>query len=79
MIQVLTEAVVLACFGGLVGIALGITAARLVAHFARWPILLPPQAIGIAFGFSALVGVFFGFWPARKASRLDPIEALRYE
>ncbi|RPJ45780.1 MAG: FtsX-like permease family protein [Candidatus Latescibacterota bacterium] len=79
MIQFLSEAVVLASFGGLLGIAIGLAAARLVAHFARWPIELPPQAILLAFGFSALVGIFFGFWPARKASRLDPIEALRYE
>jgi putative ABC transport system permease protein len=79
MTQFLAEAVVLASLGGLVGIALGVGSARVVAHFAHWPIEIAPQAVVLAFGFSALVGVFFGFWPARKAAGLDPIEALRYE
>jgi putative ABC transport system permease protein len=79
MTQFLAEAVVLASLGGLVGIALGVGSARVVAHFAHWPIEIAPQAVVLAFGFSALVGVFFGFWPARKAASLDPIEALRYE
>jgi putative ABC transport system permease protein len=77
--QFLSEAIVLACLGGVLGILLGIGAARLVARFARWPIAISPEAIGIAFLFAAAIGVFFGYWPARKASRLDPIEALRYE
>ncbi len=79
LIQFLAEAVVLAAFGGLAGIGLGFGAAKLVSHFAHWPILVPPDAVLLAFLFAAAVGVFFGFWPARKASRLDPIEALRYE
>ena len=79
LMQFLSEAVVLACFGGILGIALGFTVARLVGHFAHWPILISPAAILLAFFFAAAIGVFFGFWPARKASRLDPIEALRYE
>ncbi|MDM7916443.1 MAG: ABC transporter permease, partial [Candidatus Eisenbacteria bacterium] len=79
LVQFLSESVVLACFGGLLGIAVGFTAARLVARFARWPILISPEAVALAFLFAAAIGVFFGFWPARKASRLDPIEALRYE
>ncbi len=79
LLQFLAESVVLACFGGLLGIGLGGLSAHLVRHFARWPILIPADAILVAFLFAAAVGVFFGFWPARKASRLDPIEALRYE
>ncbi len=77
--QFLVEAVVLAVFGGLVGIALGIGIQSLVAKYAHWPTSVPPTAVALAFLFSALVGVTFGFYPALKASRLDPIEALRYE
>jgi putative ABC transport system permease protein len=79
LMQFLSEAVVLASIGGLLGIAVGFTAARLVAKFARWPILISPESVALAFLFAAAIGVFFGYWPARKASRLDPIEALRYE
>jgi putative ABC transport system permease protein len=77
--QFLVEAVVLAITGGAVGIALGIGIQRTVARFAGWPVSVQPQAIWLAFLFSALVGITFGFYPALKASRLDPIEALRYE
>ena len=79
LVQFLSEAVVLASIGGLVGILLGLTAARLVGRFARWPILIQPESILLAFCFSAAIGIFFGYWPARKASMMDPIEALRYE
>ena len=79
LIQFLAESVVLASLGGLAGIGLGVVAAKLVARFAHWPVLVPPGAVVVAFLFAAAVGVFFGFWPARKASLLDPIEALRYE
>jgi putative ABC transport system permease protein len=77
--QFLIEALALSIAGGAIGIALGIGASRILAWKARWPILLSPAAVVLAFGFSAAIGVFFGFYPARKASRLDPIEALRYE
>jgi putative ABC transport system permease protein len=77
--QFLVEAVVLAITGGAAGIGLGLGIQRLVARVAGWPVALQPTAIGLAFAFSAVVGVTFGFYPALKASRLDPIEALRYE
>jgi putative ABC transport system permease protein len=77
--QFLIEALTLSIAGGASGIALGIGVSKFIAVKAGWPILLSPAAIILAFGFSAAIGVFFGFYPAQKASRLDPIEALRYE
>ncbi|HTO87701.1 MAG TPA: ABC transporter permease [Thermoanaerobaculia bacterium] len=77
--QFLIEALTLSVAGGAIGIALGMGASRLLAWKANWPILLSPAAVLLAFGFSAAIGVFFGFYPAQKAARLDPIEALRYE
>ena len=77
--QFLIEALVLSISGGLFGVGLGLAIQKAVAGFGGWPISLQPEAIAMAFVFSALVGVFFGFYPAQKASRLDPIEALRYE
>lgn len=77
--QFLVEAVVLSVSGGLLGIAIGVSASRLLASKMSWPTLTSGNSILIAFVFSAAVGVFFGFYPARKAARLDPIEALRYE
>jgi putative ABC transport system permease protein len=77
--QFLVEALTLAFFGGLIGVGTGVLAARqLAAHFG-WPTLLRPDIIAIAVAFSGLVGVVFGLYPAQKAARLDPIEALRYE
>jgi len=77
--QFLVESVVLAFAGGLIGAMLGIGASIAIARAADWPLLVEPSAVALACGFAAAVGVFFGFYPARKASRLDPIEALRYE
>ena len=79
LLQFLVEAVALAAVGGLLGIILGIGAAALIGSLAGWPILLAPDAIIGALLFAAAVGVFFGFYPARKAARLDPIVALRWE
>ena len=77
--QFLVEAVTLALIGGLLGIALGVAGSYAIAHLAEWRIELGTQAIVLAAGFAAAIGIFFGFYPARKASRLLPIEALRYE
>jgi putative ABC transport system permease protein len=77
--QFLVEAVTLSLAGGAIGIALGIGASVAISYFADWSTLISPGAILLAFLFSALVGVFFGYYPARKAAFMDPIEALRYE
>ena len=79
LLQFLVESITLSSLGGIVGIAVGITASKLLAIFAEWPVMVSPSAIVGAFLFSAAVGIFFGFYPARKAAALDPIEALRYE
>ena len=79
LLQFLIEAVALSSTGGLLGILTGIGGAKLITMIKQWPTLVSPQSIIIAFAFSAAVGVFFGFYPARKASQLDPIDALRYE
>jgi putative ABC transport system permease protein len=77
--QFMVEAVVLSVVGGLIGILIGSGVALLMPIVAGWPILLPWKAIALAFGVSAAIGMFFGIYPARKASQLDPIDALRYE
>jgi len=77
--QFLVEAVTLSLFGGLIGVGVGLTGAYGAAYVAEWRTLIQFDAILVAFGFAGTVGIFFGFYPARKASRLDPIEALRYE
>jgi putative ABC transport system permease protein len=79
LLQFLIEAVALSSTGGMLGIALGIAGARLLTLIKEWPTLISADSIIIAFAFSAAVGIFFGFYPARKASQLDPIDALRYE
>lgn len=79
LFQFLSEAIVLSVLGGLLGILLGLGGSKLISLIAGWQTLVSPVSVVIAFCFSAIVGVFFGFFPAFKASKLDPIEALRYE
>jgi len=79
LLQFLVEALTLCLLGGLCGILLGVLAAAVVARLNGWAVLVTPAAVAMAVGFSGAVGLFFGVWPARRAARLDPIEALRYE
>ena len=79
LMQFLVEAVVLSLFGGLLGIGMGFGLSAAAEKFLQWPTAIPPNAIAMAFGFAAGTGVFFGFYPAKKAAGLDPIEALRFE
>ena len=77
--QFLSEAVVLSSLGGIAGILLGVVASALITRFVHWSTFVSPLSVVVAAFFSAAVGIFFGYYPARKAARLDPIEALRYE
>ena len=77
--QFLVEAVMLSGIGGILGILLGAFFSHLLAHKAGWPVSISTEAVVYSFAFSAAVGIFFGYYPARKAARLNPIEALRYE
>ncbi|MBI4537253.1 MAG: ABC transporter permease [candidate division NC10 bacterium] len=77
--QFLIEAVTLAVVGGILGILLGVGGSKVIAMLANWSTLITPGSIALAFGSSAFIGIFFGYYPARKAAYLDPIEALRYE
>ncbi len=79
LFQFLIEAILISITGGLIGVALGITASKLVTTFLSWPTLVSQSSIILSFFVCAITGVFFGYYPAQKASRLDPIEALRYE
>ena len=79
MLQFLVEALALCLVGGLLGVLAGIGTAVALSRIMQWNTLISPAAVTIAFGFSALVGLFFGIWPARRAAGLDPIDALRYE
>jgi ABC-type antimicrobial peptide transport system permease subunit len=79
LMQFLIESVTLSLVGGLIGAGVGIGSAFLISTLAQWPTTLAPMAILLSFSFAAVVGIFFGIYPASKASRLNPIEALRYE
>jgi putative ABC transport system permease protein len=79
LMQFLVEAVVLSVAGGLLGVVFGVAGSALVSLIVHWPTIISVQSIALALGFSIAIGIFFGLYPARRASRLDPIEALRYE
>jgi putative ABC transport system permease protein len=79
LLQFLVEAVVLSLFGGGIGIAMGFALAQGVTLWQGWPTAVSPNAVLVAFAFAAMTGIFFGFYPARKAAALDPIDALRFE
>jgi putative ABC transport system permease protein len=79
LLQFLTEAILISITGGVIGVVLGISAAKLVTMFLSWPTLVTQSSVILSFVVCAVTGVFFGYYPAQKASRLDPIEALRYE
>ncbi|MHB8799572.1 MAG: ABC transporter permease [Thermoanaerobaculia bacterium] len=79
LVQFLVESVVMGALGGVVGLVVGFTGAKVLAHFTGWETVISPLVMIGAVGFSGAVGVFFGFYPARKAAALNPIEALRYE
>jgi putative ABC transport system permease protein len=79
LMQFLVEAVVLSVFGGVIGILVGVSASSLIAVLQHWPVAVSGGAIGLGFSFAAVIGVFFGWYPARQASALNPIDALRYE
>jgi putative ABC transport system permease protein len=79
LFQFLVEALVLCLAGGVLGILLGVWVTNLLAKSNGWNTLISPQSIVMAFGFSAAIGLIFGIWPARRAAKLDPIVALRYE
>src|SRR6185503_8853395 len=77
--QFLVESIVMSVLGGVIGLATGFAGAALLAHFTGWATSTPLSAVAVAVGFSGAVGVFFGYYPARKAAGLNPIQALRYE
>jgi putative ABC transport system permease protein len=79
LLQFLVESTTLCLLGGLLGLVLGASASSLLAKFAGWQTMVTTESAAAAFGFSALVGIVFGIWPAQRAAQLDPIDALRHE
>jgi putative ABC transport system permease protein len=79
LLQFIIEAIVLSGFGGLIGVALGIGAAQTIGKWTQFLTVTEPSSVLLALSFSAAVGIFFGYYPARRAAQLDPIEALRYQ
>jgi putative ABC transport system permease protein len=79
LLQFLIESVILSSLGGILGILIGVGSSQLISKLNGWPVLVSTPSVVVAFVFSAMVGMFFGFYPARKAAQLDPIDALRYE
>jgi putative ABC transport system permease protein len=78
-LQFIIEALTLSLIGGVIGIIIGVSGSKILSSLAGWSTIVSPLSVFLAFGFSGLVGIFFGFYPAYKASLLDPIDALRYE
>ena len=79
MTQFLMEALILCVLGGLLGVGAGYGTAGLMTRVAGWDAVVAPSVVGASLGFSAMIGLFFGMWPARRASRMNPIDALRFE
>jgi putative ABC transport system permease protein len=79
LLQFVAEAVALSLIGGLIGVAIGFAASSGLTRFLHWSTIVTSGGVLVAFGIAAIVGIFFGIYPARQAARLDPIDALRYE
>ncbi len=79
LLQFLIESILLSVSGGIIGVILGIISSQIITHFAGWPVIITPNSIIISFLFCAFIGIFFGWYPAKKAANLNPIDALRYE
>ena len=79
LLQFLIEAIILSCLGGILGILLGVGTSLLISTYVGWPVLVSTSSVLMSFGVSAAIGIFFGYYPARQAAQLDPIDALRYE
>jgi ABC-type antimicrobial peptide transport system permease subunit len=79
MLQFLVEALVISLIGGALGVAFGLVTARALTAVLDWPTEISPVTLASAFAIAAVIGILFGYYPARRASRLDPIESLRYE